>query len=115
MTFSDAWIDTVDDDEFAAVLKEERARDLPYAERIFKLPPPPSPYWITVVRQWASSTGLTVEEVDPLESRARVSRAQLLRFLDDTFREAGDPALQRTPLLGVLFPLGLPGRAFGVN
>jgi hypothetical protein len=85
MTDSDAWLDTVDDEEFAAVLKERRSPDLPLAERIFLLPPPPRPYWITRVREWAETKSLPVDQVDPLEIRVRVSRAQLLEFIEETF------------------------------
>jgi hypothetical protein len=87
VTYSDAWIDTIDDDEFAAFLKERRTHDTPLEGRIFLLPPPPRPgnYWINLVKEWTAKQGLPVEYVDPLEIRVAVSRTQLLKFIDDTF------------------------------
>jgi hypothetical protein len=86
MTFSDAWIDTVDDDAFAAFIKVHRA-GTPREDKIFLLPSPPRPgnYWINILREWTAEQSLSVEYVDPLEIRVSVSRAQLLKFIDDTF------------------------------
>jgi hypothetical protein len=102
VTFSDCWIDTVDDEEFAALLKERRSPDLPLSERIFLLPRPPRPgnYWINLVREWAAAKALPVEHVDPLEIHVRVSRAHLLDFVEDTFGQepAGKVAALRAYL-----------------
>jgi hypothetical protein len=87
MTYSDAWIDTVDDAEFDALIRERRSHHTPREEKIFLLPPPPRPgnYWINIVRDWAAAQSLAIEYVDPLTIRVRVSRAQLVRFIDNTF------------------------------
>jgi hypothetical protein len=87
MTYSDAWIDTIDDAEFDAFLRERRSHHTLREEQIFLLPPPPRPgtYWIKIVRDWAVVQSLAIEHVDPLTIRVRVSRAQLVRFIDNTF------------------------------
>ncbi|MGF6877402.1 hypothetical protein [Paraburkholderia sp. MM5477-R1] len=79
MTFSDAWIDSVDDEEFAAFLTQ--------SPRFRVLPPPSSPYWINHVRGWAKKEGLAIKYPgdDDLEIRVLVTRRQLVRFFDDMF------------------------------
>ncbi|HEY0523983.1 MAG TPA: hypothetical protein VGD08_11365 [Stellaceae bacterium] len=87
MTYSDFWIDTVDDDEFEAILKKPRRLDTPREDKIHLMPPTPRPgsYWINVVGEWAAEQNLAIQYVDPIAIGVLVTRAQLLRFLDDTF------------------------------
>jgi hypothetical protein len=79
VTFSDAWVDSVDDQEFAVFLAQ--------SPRFRVLPPPPSPYWINHVRGWAKKEGVAIEypSDDGLEVHVLVTRRQLMRFFDDMF------------------------------
>jgi hypothetical protein len=88
VTFSDAWVDTVDDDDFAALIQAQSTIDAKRADRLYLLPSPPpraGEYWINVVKEWAVAHGLPIESFGPLEISVPVSRAQLLQFLDDVF------------------------------
>ena len=83
MTYSDCWIDTVDDDAFKALVAGEHRR----AHRIELLPSPPGSchYWIPVVKEWAAEHSVPIHYIDPVWIQVPVSRAQLQRFLDDVF------------------------------
>jgi len=75
MTYSSAWIEPGNDEDFAAYLNQ--------SPRFGVLPPPPSPYWINHVREWAARESLPVEHATLGELRVAVTRQQLLRFLDE--------------------------------
>jgi DNA-binding transcriptional regulator YdaS (Cro superfamily) len=84
MTYSDCWISTVDDTEFRALLSSQR--DTEGGERLDLLPPAlANNYWINIVRGWAASHALAVEQSAPLGIQIVVSREQLLQFLDEVF------------------------------
>ena len=85
MTYSDCWIDTIDDEEFKAFTAERRSIGVPRREKIHILPPAPKPRWITTVKDWAAAQGLPVNHNDPLEIQVPVSRDQLLAFLAEMF------------------------------
>jgi hypothetical protein len=77
MTYSSAWIEPGNDEDFATFLKQ--------SPRFGVLPPPPSPYWINHVKAWAARESLAIEHPDHGEIRVAVTKQQLLRFLDENF------------------------------
>src|SRR5258708_4254602 len=95
MTYSDCWIDTVDDEEFRAFITERASIDTPRVEKIFMLPPPPQPYWINTVLDWAKAQGLPIGYSDGRTlAKVAVSRTQLLDFLDSTLGRESVPRLR---------------------
>ena len=68
MTYSDCWIDTVDDDEFRAFKAQQTATDGETGRfgRLYFLPRPPgmSHYWLPIVKDWATERGLEIDWVD---------------------------------------------------
>lgn len=93
MTFSDAWIEAGDDDAFAQFLNQK--------PRFSMLPPPPRPYWINHVKEWATRESLPIEYPDHGTIRVAASRAQLQSFFTAMFgaqAESDDP----TTVLGYL-------------
>lgn len=90
MTYSDCWIDTLDDADFKALRElfaSQWTTETKLSDNLCLLPPTPSPgnYWISILWVWAKKHALTVERVDELKIRVAVSRAQLLQFLDEVF------------------------------
>jgi len=77
MTYSDAWIEAGDDADFAAALAQ--------SPRFGLLPPPPTPYWINHLREWAEREGLAIEYPQQGEIRVPVAKSQLLCFMDEMF------------------------------
>jgi hypothetical protein len=86
-TYSDAWIQTVDDPDFKALVDSQSSMDTRRADKLYLLPPAPQPsrYSINIVRDWAKANGLAVEYVDHLEIQVHVTRQQLARFLEETY------------------------------
>lgn len=83
MTCSDCWIEPIDDPDFAL------ARRLAGLEPgRYRLGPPPQPYWINWVKDWAAARGLRLEVVGFLDIRVRVTRAQMLDFMQFVYGEA---------------------------
>ena len=100
MTYSDAWVDTIDDPEFRALIDSQSGTGSRRADKLFLLPhaPRPGDYLINVVREWAAANGLCVEHNGHLEIQVRVTRQQLARFLEETFgpeRDSAAAPLQR--------------------
>src|SRR5215467_13086697 len=95
MSFSDCWIDSVDDEDFLAYVAEQKRLGVRRAHRLDLLPrlPAAQHYWIPVLQDWAASRGLPVEHVDPLWISVSVTRAQLLDFLNMTYGEVGADSL----------------------
>ena len=87
MTYSDCWIDTVDDAAFKALVEGQRGEEARRAQRIELLPSAPGQghLWPPIVKEWAAEQSLPIHYVDPLCVQVPVSRAQLQRFLDDIF------------------------------
>jgi hypothetical protein len=89
MTYSDCWIDTVDDDEFRAYKAQQMAADGETGRfgRLYVLPRPlgVSHYWLPIVKDWATERGLEIEWVDSAWIKVAVSRAQLQQFLEEVF------------------------------
>ncbi len=87
MTYSDCWIDTVDDTDFQVLIAGQLGSDARRATRIELLPSPPGMchLWLPIVRQWAAEENLNIVYVDPICIQVSVSRAQLQRFLDHIF------------------------------
>jgi hypothetical protein len=82
MTYSDCWLDAIDDDNFAAYVRDHDRPEIKRADKQHLLGPGPrGRYWINLVRDWGAARDLKVEYVDHLELRIRVSRNQLLDFL----------------------------------
>lgn len=86
MTFSDAWIEAGDDDDFATFLKQHPGAG--------SLPPPDQPYWINHVKEWAKLEGLPVEFPDYNMVRVPVTKRQLQCFMDEML---GTPAPDSNP------------------
>ena len=99
MTYSDCWIDTIDDGDFKALIAGQSGSDARRVNRIELLPSPPGMWhvWLPIVKEWASGENLSVDYIDPICIQVPVSRAQLQRFLDHVFgREPSLPQnLQR--------------------
>src|SRR5690348_12586249 len=95
MTFSDCWIESVDDEDFSAYVSEQKRLGVRRALRLDLLPrlPAAAHYWIPVLQNWAAARGLPVQHVDPLWIRVSVPRAQLLDFLYTTYGEVGVDSL----------------------
>lgn len=83
MTFSDAWIEAGNDEEFAAFLAR--------SPRFSVLPPPERPYWINRVQEWAQLEGLPIEHPDYNVIRVPVTKDQLLRFMTEMLGDAATP------------------------
>lgn len=75
MTYSSAWIESGDDEDFATFLEQHPRFDL--------LPPPDRPYWINHLKEWAGRESLPIEYPDDCVVRVPVAKQQLLRFLTD--------------------------------
>jgi hypothetical protein len=92
MTYSDCWIDTVDDDEFRAFKAQQVAADGETGRfgRLQTLPRPlgSNPYWLPIVNDWATERGPEMDWVDSAWIKVRVSRAQLQQFLQEVFGAA---------------------------
>lgn len=86
MTFSSAWIEPGDDEDLAAFLEQSPRSGI--------LPPPPSPYWINYLRDWAQREDLAIEYPQHGEIRVPVTKSQLLRFMHETL---GAPAPATDP------------------
>ena len=87
MTFSEAWIEGGDDEDFAKFLDQK--------PRFSVLPPPPHPYWISHLKGWAERESLPIEYPGYGTVRVPVSRAQLQRFITETLGtqvQIDDPA-----------------------
>jgi hypothetical protein len=84
MTFSDAWLESPEDPEFEDFLKQTKGL------RVLPTPHLSNNYWINHLKQWAKKEQLPIQYPDYLEIRVSVSKAQLLRFMDDMFH-AGEP------------------------
>lgn len=82
MTDSAGWIDTEDDAELKAFITERSGWDVKLADKPFLFGPAPRPYWITLVQEWAALNGLPVEHTSHIEIRVRVSKQQVLAFLE---------------------------------
>jgi hypothetical protein len=97
MTFTDCWIDTLDDDDFRAYVAEQKRLDVRRGHRLDLLPRLPAAhhFWIPTLQDWATARGLAVQSIDPLWIRVPVTRAQLLDFLDKTYGDVGIDSLAR--------------------
>jgi hypothetical protein len=97
MTFTDCWIETVDDEDYSAYIAEQARLGVRRALRLDLLPrlPAAQHYWIPVLQEWAAARGLPVDYVDPLWIRVPVTRAQLMDFLDTIYGKLGDDSLAR--------------------
>ena len=84
MTYSSVWIEPGNDEDFAAFLRQ--------SPRFGVLPPPPSPYWINHVKEWAVRESLAIEYPGHGEIRVAVTKQQLLRFLDEKLGALGSDA-----------------------
>lgn len=87
MTYSDAWIEAGDDDDFAKFLDQ--------TPRIGVMPPPGKPYWIAHVKNWAQRESLAIEHPDYNVVRVHVTKTQLQRFMQEMLGHqlhTGDPA-----------------------
>ncbi len=95
MTFSDCWIESVDDEDFLAYVAEQKLLGVRRALRLDLLPRLPAAhhYWIPVLQDWAAACGLPIQHVDPLWIRVPVTRAQLLDFLHTIYGEVGADSL----------------------
>ena len=86
MTSSDCHIGSLDDIEFNAFLKSVGSEDTEWRQSLPWLPPtPPGTFWNSILVVWARQHDLPVDDVDELTIRVRVSRTQLLRFVDEIF------------------------------
>jgi hypothetical protein len=87
MTYSDCWIDTVDDGDFKALIAGQIGSDAHRVNRIELLPSPPGMchLWPPIVKEWASEENLSIDYIDPICLQVPVSREQLLQFLDHIF------------------------------
>jgi hypothetical protein len=87
MTYRDCWIDTIDDEEFKALIARQSGSEARRVNRIELLPSLPGTchFWISIVKEWAAVENLSIEYVDPICIQVPVSRAQLQRFLDHVF------------------------------
>jgi hypothetical protein len=89
VTYSDCWIDTVDDDEFRAYKAQQTAADGETGRfgRLHVLPRPSGMrhYWLPLVQDWATERGLEIHWVDSSRIKVRVSRVQLQQFLEEVF------------------------------
>jgi hypothetical protein len=92
VTYSDCWIDTVDDEDFRVFKAQQMRTDGETGRfgRLHVLPQPPdmSHYWLPVVKDWATERGLEIQWVDSAWIKVPVSRAQLQQFLDEVFETA---------------------------
>lgn len=77
MTFSDAWIESVDDDDLAEFLAR--------SPRACILSPPASPYWINHVGELAERESLPVVHANYGEIRVQLTGRQLKDFINATF------------------------------
>ena len=95
MTFSDCWIDSVDDEDFLAYVAEQKWLGVRRALRLDLLPRLPAAhhYWIPALQEWAAARGLRVQHLDPLWIRVPVTRSQLLDFLHTIYGEVGADSL----------------------
>jgi hypothetical protein len=95
MTFSDCWIDSVDDEDFLAHIAEQKRLDVRRAFRLDLLPRLPAAphYWIPALQEWAATRGLPIQYIDPLWIKIPVTRAQLLDFLHTIYGEIGADSL----------------------
>jgi hypothetical protein len=77
MTYSDCWIDTIDDQDFKALVAAQTGSDARRVNRIELLPSGPGiPHlWPPVVKEWASGEKLSIDYVDPLCIQIPVSRS----------------------------------------
>ncbi|QGZ61077.1 hypothetical protein [Paraburkholderia acidisoli] len=76
MTFSEAWLEAGDDDEFAAMIKHMPRHGL--------LPTLTGRRWISHIRSWAKVEGLQIVYPDHNVVRVSASGLKLKEFLDET-------------------------------
>ena len=66
MTFSDCWIDSVDDEDFLAYIAEQKRLGVRRALRLDLLPRLPAAhhYWIPALQEWAAARELRIQHID---------------------------------------------------
>ena len=112
MTFSDCWIDSVDDEDFLAHIAEQKRLDVRRAFRLDLLPRLPAAphYWIPALQEWAATRGLRIQYIDPLWIKIPVTRSQLLDFLHTIYGEVGADSL--APLRAYFEAHGPDGKTY---
>jgi hypothetical protein len=72
MAYSDAWVDTVEDAEFKALVDSQSGMDARRRDKLFLLPTAPrSDCWINIVRGWAEENGRAPSRRPDLRNRGR--------------------------------------------
>ena len=77
MTYSDCWIDTVDDADFKTFIAARSSMDVRRADKIHILPPSPRSYSINRVKEWVAAHHLPVADSGTVEVRMPASRTQI--------------------------------------
>src|SRR6478736_2090334 len=96
MTFSDCWIDSVDDEDFLAYIAEQKRLGVRRALRLDLLPRLPAAhhYWIPALQGGAATRGLRISTHRPVVDQVPVTRSQLLDFLQTIYGEVGADSLE---------------------